>query len=73
MSRLPQPIEWLSDNGSPHVVRGTNSFARYVGLVLKTTPLESPQSNGTVEAFVRAFKRDFVHVSECPDAATVLR
>ena len=73
INRLPQPIEWLSDNGSPYVARETRSFAREVGLVPKTTPLESPQSNGMAEAFVRTFKRDYVHVSQCPDAETVLR
>jgi putative transposase len=73
VNRLPQPIEWLSDNGSPYVARETRTFARDVGLVPKTTPLESPQSNGMAEAFVRTFKRDYVHVSECADAQTVLR
>jgi putative transposase len=82
VNRLPQPIEWLSGpkatpggryNGSPYVARETRSFARDVGLVPKTTPLESPQSNGMAEAFVRTFKRDYVHVSEWPDAETVLR
>lgn len=43
---LPQPIEWLSDNGSPYVVRDTRTFARDIGLLPMTTPLESPQSNG---------------------------
>ena len=29
--------------------------------------------NGMAEAFVRTFKRDYVRVSSCPDAETVLR
>src|SRR5688572_10526602 len=70
---LPQPIEWLSDNGSPYVARETRGFAREIGLVPKTTPLESPQSNGMAEAFVRTLKRDYVRVSPVPDAASVLR
>jgi putative transposase len=41
--------------------------------VPKTTPRESPQSNGMAEAFVRTCKRDYVSVSERPDAETVLR
>lgn len=73
VNRLPQPIEWLSDNGSPYVARDTRTFARDIGLLPKTTPLESPQSNGMAEAFVRTFKRDYVRVSDCVDAQTVLR
>lgn len=46
VNRLPWPIEWLSDNGSPYVARETRVFARDIGLVPRTTPLESPQSNG---------------------------
>ena len=73
VNRLPQPIEWLSDNGSCYVARDTRTFARDIGLLPKTTPLESPQSNGMAEAFVRTFKRDYVRVGDCPDAQTVLR
>jgi putative transposase len=42
-------------------------------LVPKTTPLESPQSNGMAEAFVRTLMRDYVRVSVLPDAESVLR
>ena len=38
-----------------------------------TTPIESPQSNGMAEAFVKTFKRDYARVSSRPDAASVLR
>jgi putative transposase len=50
----------------------TRSFARDIGLEPRTTPIESPQSNGMAEAFVRTIKRDYVHVSPCPDAQTVM-
>jgi len=73
VNRLPQPIEWLSDNGSGYVARDTRTFVRHIGLLPKTTPLESPQSNGMAEAFVRTFKRDYVRVGDCADAQTVLR
>lgn len=73
VNHLPQPIEWLSDNGSCYVARDTRNFVRGIGLLPKTTPLESPQSNGMAEAFVRTFKRDYVRVGHCPDAKTVLR
>ena len=62
-----------SDNGSCYVARDTRAFARDIGLLSRTTPLQSPQSNGMAEAFVRTFKRDYVRVADCPDAVTVLR
>jgi transposase InsO family protein len=36
------------------------------------TPVESPESNGMAEAFVKTFKRDYVRVNPIPDAATAL-
>src|SRR5262245_25971894 len=60
VNRLPVTIEWLSDNGSCYVAGDTRSFARDIGLEPRTTPLESPQSNGMAEAFVRTIKRDYV-------------
>ena len=56
INRLPDAIEWLTDNGSCYIARSTQDFARAVGLEPKTTPLQSPQSNGMAEAFVRTFK-----------------
>jgi putative transposase len=73
VNRLPTPIEWLSDNGSPYTARETQALARDIGLVPCTTPIESPQSNGMAEAFVKTFKRDYARVSPRPDAASVLR
>ncbi len=73
VNRLPAELEWLPDNGSPFVASDTRRFAREVGLAPRTTPFQSPQSKGMVEAFVRTFKRDYVRVSPCPDAAAVLR
>ena len=73
VNRLPGEIEWLTDNGSCYIARETRRFARDIGLAPCTTPLESPQSNGMAEAFVRTLKRDYVRVSPIPDAETVLR
>jgi putative transposase len=73
VNRLPVAIEWLSDNGSPYTAVQTRAFAREIGLVPRTTPIESPQSNGMAEAFVKTFKRDYARVSPRPDADTVLR
>jgi putative transposase len=73
VDRLPKPIEWLSDNGSPYTARKTRAFAGEIGLVPRTTPIESPQSNGMAEAFVKTIKRDYARVAIRPDAASVLR
>jgi putative transposase len=73
VNRLPATIEWLSDNGSCYTATETRKFARDIGLLPLTTPVESPQSNGMAEAFVRTFKRDYVAVNPKPDAATVLK
>lgn len=70
--RAPHPVEMLSDNGSPYIARETRIFARQVGLKSCYTPVKSPQSNGISEAFVKTLKRDYVHVTPLPDAATVL-
>jgi putative transposase len=73
ISRLPKTIEWLSDNGSGYIASETRSFARGLGLEPRTTPIESPQSNGMAEAFVRTIKRDYVRVSPRPDAQSIFR
>ena len=41
----------------------TRSLARDIGLEPKTAPIESPQSDGMAEAFIRTKKRDYLHVS----------
>ena len=71
--QLPSPIEWLSDNGSPYTASETRKLGRAMGLVPRTTPIESPQSNGMAEAFVKTIKRDYARVAVRPDAASVLR
>lgn len=73
VDKLPKPIEWLSDNGSPYTAGETRALARDIGLVPCTTPIQSPQSNGMAEAFVKTIKRDYARVSSKPDAASVLR
>src|SRR5215470_3404991 len=73
VNRSPVTIEWLSDNGSCYIAGDTCSFVRYIGLEPRTTPIESPQSNGMAEAFVRTIKRDYVRVSSRPNAESVMR
>jgi putative transposase len=72
-NRLPQTIEWLTDNGSGYIATETRRFAREIGLEPRTTPIESPQSKGMAEAFLRTIKRDYGGVSPRPDVETVLR
>ena len=70
--QAPKPIQWLSDNGSPYIAADTRGFARELGLIPLTTPVQSPQSNGMAEAFVNTLKRDYVSVNAIPDAMSVL-
>jgi putative transposase len=73
VNHLPTIIEWLSDNGSCYTAIETRNFAKDIGFLPLTTPVESPPSNGMAEAFVRTFKRDYVAVNPKPDATTVIR
>ena len=56
---MPQPVEWLSDNGSAYIASDTRDTATALGLRLCFTPVRSPESNGIAEAFVKTFKRDY--------------
>ena len=67
--RAPHPVQWLSDNGSIFAAHRTIEIAVALNLVPCFTPVESPESNGMAEAFVKTFKRDYVRVSPIPDAA----
>jgi hypothetical protein len=53
--------------------RWTIADARDIGLEPRTTPIESPQSSGMAEAFVRTIKRDYVRVCPRPNAESVMR
>ncbi|MBV9826600.1 MAG: IS3 family transposase [Alphaproteobacteria bacterium] len=70
--RAPYPVQWLSDNGSIFAAYKTIEIALALNLVPCFTPVESPESNGMAEAFVKTFKRDYVRVTPIPDAATAL-
>jgi putative transposase len=70
--RAPHAVQWLSDNGSIFAAHRTIQIALALNLVPCFTPVESPESNGMAEAFVKTFKRDYVRVSPIPDAATAL-
>lgn len=70
--RAPHPVQWLSDNGSIYAAGKTLDIATALNLVPCFTPIESPESNGVAEAFVKTFKRDYVRVNPIPNAATAI-
>jgi putative transposase len=72
VSRLPQTIDWLSDNGSGCIAHATKGLAREMGLEPRSKPVQSPQSTGMAEAFERTIRRDYVRVSLIPDARTMM-
>ena len=72
-TRALHPIEHLSDNGSPYTPKETRDFAAALNLVPCFTPVRSPESNGTSEAFVKTLKRDDVRISPLQDATAALR
>ena len=67
--RAPHPVQWLSDNGSIFAAHKTIEIALALNLEPCFTPVESPESNGMAEAFVKTFKRDYVRVNPIPNAA----
>jgi putative transposase len=70
--RAPRPVQWLSDNGSIFAAHKTIDVAVALNLAPCFTPIESPESNGMAEAFVKTFKRDYVRVNPIPNAAAAL-
>ena len=70
--RAPRRVQWLSDNGSIFAAYRTLEIAAALNLEPCFTPVESPESNGMAEAFVKTFKRDYVRVNPIPDARTAL-
>jgi transposase InsO family protein len=62
--RAPHRVQWLSDNGSIYAAAKTIDIALALNLDPCFTPVESPESNGMAEAFVKMFKRDYVRVQK---------
>jgi transposase InsO family protein len=71
-SRAPHKVQWLTDNGSIFAAYKTIDIALALNLEPCFTPVESPESNGMAEAFVKTLKRDYVRVSPISDAACAL-
>ena len=70
--RAPHPIERLSDNGGCRTAKDARDLAQALGLVPCFTPVRSPESDGTSEAFVKTLRRECARVTPPPDTATVL-
>lgn len=68
----PHGVEWLSDNGACYIASNTRSFARTLGLKPITTPVQSPQSNGMAERFVKTFKRDYIRLANRLNSTNVM-
>jgi transposase InsO family protein len=73
VTKLPKPIQWLSDNGPGYTARETVAFGRMLGFEVCTTPSYSPESNGMAEAFVKTFKRDYAHINALVSAESVIQ
>ncbi len=70
--RVPELVEWPTDDGCCCTARDTCTFARGTGRVPRTTQVSSPQHNGMAEAFVHTLERDRVRVNSRPGAQTVI-
>jgi transposase InsO family protein len=70
--RAPHRVQWLTDNGSTFAARKTIDIAVALNLEPCFTPVESPESNGMAEAFVKTFKRDYVRLAPIRDARMAL-
>jgi putative transposase len=68
----PRQIEFLTDNGSCYTDKRVRKHAGKMNLKPVRTPIESPQSNGMAESFVKTFKRDYVAFGDLTDAKTAL-
>lgn len=69
---VPQPLEFLTDNGSVYTAIETREMLMKAGVTPCTTPVYSPESNGMAESFVKGFKRDYVYLNSVDTAADVL-
>lgn len=73
VEKLPQKIQWLSDQGPQYKAIQTVTYGNQWGFEVITTPAYSPESNGMAEAFVKLFKRDYVYVNDLWTGDSVIR
>jgi putative transposase len=69
---VPRTIEFLTDNGSCYTAKRVRDLDKSLNIKPVTTPIESPQSNGMAESFVKTLKRDYVAFGDLTDAKTIL-
>ena len=70
--RAPHSVQWLTDNGSVFAAQKTVDIAVALNLEPRFTPVESPESNGMAEAFVKTLKRDYVRLAVIRNAHAAL-
>jgi transposase InsO family protein len=70
--RAPRPVQWRADNGSAYAAAETVDFAAALNPVSCCTPVRSPVSEGSCEAFAKTLKRDDARVNPRPDPISVL-
>jgi putative transposase len=71
--RVPQRLQWLSDNGPAYTAHASRATARLLNMIPCNSPAYSPESNGMAEAFVKTFRRDYIHLGEVSCAEAVLK
>ena len=69
---MSHAVEWLSENYSCYTAYETVTFGSSLGLLMCTTPVYSPESNGMAEAFVKTMRRDYVYLHRVDSGAAVL-
>ena len=63
--KAPHAVEWAVRQWQCLPSQETFDFAAAIGLVPCFTPVNSPESNGVAEAFVKTFKRDYAASIHC--------
>ena len=70
----PKKFAFVDTNCLLHYIEACTRFlGASLGLLVRTTPAYSPESNGMAEALVKTLRRDYVYLSRLDDAAAVLR
>lgn len=71
--RAPQPIGWLSDNGSPYTAKESRNSRASSILWPASRLCGAPRAMASPTPSSATFNRDYVRMNPLPDAVTVLR